>query len=132
MAKSDLNDAREPTTYAHFAISYKTRGMVKAIDTIAKTTPNPRASTRTRAFLLASKGECPQRAHSASQMILLRKAFRIATLAATALALAYFGLNQTTGDIAAGLVIFASFELTMVWASVWPAPQDNQPERMTY
>lgn len=61
-------------------------------------------------------------------MILIRKAARIATLTAASLAIAYFGLNQTTGDLAACLVIFASFELTMTWASVWPAPQDEWPQ----
>ena len=61
-------------------------------------------------------------------MIHLRKAFRITVLVATWLALAYYGLNQTTGELAALLVIFASVAIPSHWASAWPAPQDHWPQ----
>jgi hypothetical protein len=65
-------------------------------------------------------------------MILLRKAARIATLAATALALAYYAFNHPTGTIAQWLLIIGAISISSAWASVWPAPQEDQPERMTY
>jgi len=52
-------------------------------------------------------------------MLMLRKAARIATLTATALALAYFGLNQVNGELTSILVISAAFELPYAhWAIV--------------
>lgn len=62
-------------------------------------------------------------------MIHIRKAFRIATLSATSLALAYFGLNQTNGVLASILVIYAAFEIPFShWARVWPSPGPSLEE----
>jgi hypothetical protein len=61
-------------------------------------------------------------------MILIRKAARLATLTATAPALAYYGFNHPTGTIAQWLLIIGAISITSVWASVWPAPQDEWPQ----
>ena len=58
-------------------------------------------------------------------MILIRKAARIATLTATALALAYYAFNHPNGSIAQWMIILGAISTASAWASVWPAPVDK-------
>ena len=61
-------------------------------------------------------------------MILIRKAARLAILAATALALAFYAFNHPNGTIAQWMIIFGAISTASAWASVWPAPQDEWPQ----
>lgn len=58
-------------------------------------------------------------------MIQARKALRIATLTATALALAYYAFNHPNGSIDQWMIILGAISTASAWASVWTAPQDE-------
>jgi hypothetical protein len=64
-------------------------------------------------------------------MILLRKAARIATISGTCIALAYLGINQTTGHIASILVIIGTVAISHAWETAWPSP-DPSFDRIDY